>query len=147
MHDDPVALWQAALKDLSSQVSRANYDTWLDGTTGVRLEQDHLVVGTRSEFVTEWLQKRLRPAIIRSLTDLAGHPLDVTFEPLRSVEDQVAALNELAGTAQRSSQPRPRLLELAAICEWHTARAAEARVRMSFLLEQPEAKTSRPAGY
>ena len=111
MHDDPVALWQAALKDLSSQVSRANYDTWLDGTSGVRLEQDYLVVGTRSEFVTEWLQKRLRPAIIRSLTDLSGHPLDVTFEPLRSVEDQVAALNELAGTAQRSSQPRPRLRE------------------------------------
>ena len=108
MHDDPVALWQAALKDLSSQVSRANYDTWLDGTAGVRLEQDHLVVGTRSEFVTEWLQKRLRPAIIRSLTDLAGRPLDVTFEPLRSAEDQVAALNELAGATQRSSQPRPR---------------------------------------
>ena len=111
VHDDPVALWQAALKDLSSQVSRANYDTWLDGTTGIRIEADHLVVGTRSEFVTEWLQKRLRPAIIRSLTDLAGMPLDVAFEPLRSVEEQVAALNELAGTAQRSSQPRPRLRE------------------------------------
>ena len=111
VHDDPVALWQAALKDLSSQVSRANYDTWLDGTAGLRLEQDHLVVGTRSEFVTEWLQKRLRPAIIRSLTDLSERPLDVTFEPLRSVEDQVAALNELAGTATRSSQPRPRLRE------------------------------------
>ena len=111
MHDDPVALWQAALKDLSSQVSRANYDTWLDGTCGLRIEADHLVVGTRSEFVTEWLHKRLRPAIIRSLTDLAGSPLDVTFEPLRSAEEQVAALNELTGGVPRSSQPRPRLRE------------------------------------
>ena len=111
MHDDPVALWQAALKDLSSQVSRANYDTWLDGTAGLRIEADHLVVGTRSEFVTEWLQKRLRPAIIRSLTDLAEAPMDVAFEPLRSAEEQVAALNELTSGVQRSSQPRPRLRE------------------------------------
>ena len=41
----------------------------------------------------------------------------------------------------------PRLLELAAMCDWAAAANAEARVRMSFLLEQPEAKASRPAGY
>ena len=111
MQDDPVALWQAALKDLSSQVSRANFDTWLDGTVGLRVEADHLVVGTRSEFVTEWLQKRLRPAIIRSLTDLAGQPMDIAFEPLRSAEEQVAVFTEMGGATQRASQPRPRLRE------------------------------------
>jgi hypothetical protein len=44
----------------------------------------------------------------------------------------------------------PRLLELAAMCDWAASAApdgTEARVRMSFLLEQPEARTSRPAGY
>jgi hypothetical protein len=44
----------------------------------------------------------------------------------------------------------PRLLELAAMCDWAASTApegAEARVRMSFLLETPEARTSRPAGY
>jgi len=45
----------------------------------------------------------------------------------------------------------PRLLELAAMCDWHAARVTtpdvEARVRMTFLLETPEARTSRPAGY
>ncbi len=109
MEDDPIALWQAVLKDLSSQVSRANFDTWLDGTQGIRLDGEDLVVGTRSEFVTEWLQKRLRPSIIRSLTDLAGRPMDVAFEPLRGLDDQVAALNEPG--APRTSQPRPRLRE------------------------------------
>ena len=111
MDDDPVALWQAVLKDLSPQVSRANFDTWLDGTVGVRIDDGALVVGTRSEFVTEWLQKRLRPSIIRSLTDLVGRPFDVAFEALRAADDQVPALNELAGSAPRSSQPRPRLRE------------------------------------
>ena len=111
MEDDPVALWQSVLKDLSPQVSRANFDTWLDGTVGVRIDDGALVVGTRSEFVTEWLQKRLRPSIIRSLTDLVGRPFDVAFEALRAADDQVPALNELAGSAPRSSQPRPRLRE------------------------------------
>lgn len=42
----------------------------------------------------------------------------------------------------------PRLLELAAMCDWQAARAGdEARIRMTFLLETPEARTSRPAGY
>ncbi len=39
----------------------------------------------------------------------------------------------------------PRLLELAAMCDWAAER--DARVRMTFLLETPEARTSRPAGY
>ena len=42
----------------------------------------------------------------------------------------------------------PRLLELAAMCDWAAARAGDvARVRMTFLLETPEQRTSRPAGY
>ncbi|MGE3856565.1 MAG: hypothetical protein AB7G21_06385 [Dehalococcoidia bacterium] len=39
----------------------------------------------------------------------------------------------------------PRLLELAAMCDW--AAANDAQVRMSFLLDTPEARASRPAGY
>ena len=70
MDRDPAVLWQEALHNLSQHVSRANYDTWLEGTEGIRFEDSALVVGTRSEFVTEWLQKRLRPLIVRTLTDL-----------------------------------------------------------------------------
>ena len=108
---DPTALWQAALCDLASQVSRANYDTWLDGTEGVRLVEDTLVVGTKSEFVTEWLQKRLRPSIIRSLSEIAGHSIDVAFEPLRTGNDSGAALESLPAAPPQAASPRPRLRE------------------------------------
>ena len=79
LSSDPSALWQATLRDLSSQVSRANYDTWLDGTEGLRFEGNSLVVGTRSEFVTEWLQQRLKPSILRSLSEISGQSFDVFF--------------------------------------------------------------------
>jgi chromosomal replication initiator protein len=82
----------------------------LESTEGVRLDNDTLIVGTRSEFVTEWLQKRLLPLIVRTVTDLAGQPLEVRFEPLRPANDSGPALRSL-GAEERPAAPRPRLRE------------------------------------
>ena len=109
MDRDPAALWQEALHNLSQHVSRANYDTWLEGTEGIRLEDSALVVGTRSEFVTEWLQKRLRPLIVRTLTDLVDEPFDIRFEPLRAETEDTLALQSPPGTSDEPQVPRPRL--------------------------------------
>lgn len=113
METDPEVIWQNALRALSQQVSRANYDTWLEGTKGLRLEGSALVVGTRSEFVTEWLQKRLRPLIIRTLADLSDESLEIRFEPLQSAIDEPQALrgsgNDDARTTSSPSLTRPRL--------------------------------------
>ena len=108
MDTDPATLWQETLRHLSQHVSRANYDTWLAGTEGLRLDNDALIVGTRSEFVTEWLQKRLRPLIVRTLTDLGGQSLDVRFEPLRAADDETPAL-QTTEEAPAPSVRRPRL--------------------------------------
>ena len=108
MDTDPGTLWQETLRHLSQHVSRANYDTWLAGTEGLRLDNDALIVGTRSEFVTEWLQKRLRPLIVRTLTDLGGQSLDVRFEPLRAADDETPAL-QTTEEAPAPSVRRPRL--------------------------------------
>ena len=111
MQDDPTVLWEAALRYLRQHVSEANYETWLEGTEGVRLESDTLIVGTRSEFVTEWLQKRLRPLMLRTLADLAERPLEVEFEPLRTADDDAPVFQRAEAGAPRSasSYRRPRL--------------------------------------
>ena len=117
MQSDPAELWQAALKDLSQQVSRANFDTFLDGTEGLRLNDDLLSVGTRSEFVTEWLQQRFLPSILRTVTDLAGREIHVEFEPLRrSVEATTPAALQATDQSplapvQQQATSRPRLRE------------------------------------
>ncbi|MDA1062362.1 MAG: chromosomal replication initiator protein DnaA [Chloroflexi bacterium] len=112
MYDDPALLWEATLRHLRQHVSEANYETWLEGTEGVRLEGDTLVVGTRSEFVTAWLQKRLRPLILRTSTDLAERPIDVVFEPLRAPLDDAPVLQHQGPATTRpgmASYRRPRL--------------------------------------
>jgi chromosomal replication initiator protein len=109
---DPIELWQQTLRQLAQHVSRANYDTWLDSTEGLRFTDNTLVVGTRSEFVTEWIQKRLRPLIVRTLTELAGQPIDIRFEPLRALnEEPTPALQGFAAEPVGPVLPRPRLRE------------------------------------
>lgn len=109
---DPLELWQQTLRQLAQHVSRANYDSWLEGTEGLRFQDHILVVGTRSEFVTEWIQKRLRPLIVRTLTELVGRPMDIRFEPLRVAnEDTTPVLQGFAAEPASPVLPRPRLRE------------------------------------
>jgi len=112
-HGNAGELWQQTLRHLAQQVSRANYDTWLEGTEGLRFDDDALIIGTRSEFATEWIQKRLRPLIVRTLTDLAGQPIDIRFEPLRAlVEEPSPALHNFGENGPSTPNlGRPRLRE------------------------------------
>lgn len=109
MDRDPATLWQEALRTLGQHVSRANYDTWLEGTEGLSLSEGTLVVGTRSEFVTEWLQKRLRPLIVRTLADLADEPIDIQFAPLQAGDGDAMALRDTTPEPPSASAGRPRL--------------------------------------
>lgn len=63
-------LWREALKQLKGQVSRANYKTWLQGTTGEAFEGDVFVVGVPTIFCKEWLAQRLVPHIRNTLAGL-----------------------------------------------------------------------------
>ena len=113
MPDDPAQVWELARRSLRQHVSDANYDTWLAPTEGVRIDNGTLYVGTRSEFITEWLQQRLMPLIRRTLADLGDEPLDVAFEPLRAPDDEAPALQR-GGAPDRAgadSYRRPRLRE------------------------------------
>ena len=72
-------LWGEALSTLQEQVTRPIFETYLRGTAGVALDGDRLSVTASSDFVTEWLERKLRPAVLRTLAEVAGRPLDVRF--------------------------------------------------------------------
>jgi chromosomal replication initiator protein len=73
-------LWADALLALQGQVTRPIFETYLRETVGVRLTGDTLGVAAASDFATEWLERKLRPAVLRTLSDVAGRSLDVRFE-------------------------------------------------------------------
>jgi chromosomal replication initiator protein len=49
-------IWQAALSDLESTLSRANYETWLRNTRLVGFEDDCATIGAPNSFAVEQLR-------------------------------------------------------------------------------------------
>ncbi|MDE3095557.1 MAG: chromosomal replication initiator protein DnaA [Chloroflexota bacterium] len=90
--DTPATTWDATLGQLQLQVTRANFDTWLRDTVGLRHDHDGFVVGAPNDFAREWLSMRLQPMIARTLARVLGRKVDVTFEVLREAEAAPPAL-------------------------------------------------------
>jgi chromosomal replication initiator protein len=101
---DAASTWVATLGQLELNVTRANYDTWLRDTVGLRFEGDRFVVGAHNDFATEWLHARLRAPITRQLAQQLGRSVEVSFEVIRANADVPAA--ELL-TPQRADDDRP----------------------------------------
>jgi len=84
---DASNLWQDVLEDLAESISKPNYDTWLKDTIGISFQGSTLVIGTRSEFVNEWLERRLKPLILKLVAKRAEEPLDIEFKTI-SIEKE-----------------------------------------------------------
>ena len=80
----PRQLWEAALGDLQVQVARPSYDTFLQNTIGVALEDDCLVIDANSSFAAEYLEKRLRSVVQTAVERVAHSPLNVRFQVAQS---------------------------------------------------------------
>lgn len=103
------ATWTATLGQLELAVTRANFDTWLRDTVGLRHEPGRFVVGAPNDFATEWLTTRLRPLISRTLARVVGAAVDVAFEVLRAHGDEhtTPALLSVEEQPAASAIPQP----------------------------------------
>jgi len=73
-------IWEAAKGALQVQVNKANYETWLKDTIGVSHQGNQFVVGTPRAFAKEWLEKRLRSLIKKTLVNVIGQDIEVQFQ-------------------------------------------------------------------
>jgi len=84
------ALRQAALSELELQMTRATFDAWIRPTELLAWEpvesddsvngSTRVVLGTPNEYVKDWLENRLYTPVVRTLSGIAGHPVEVEFE-------------------------------------------------------------------
>jgi chromosomal replication initiator protein len=79
---DPTAcrVWDTALGQLQLQVTRPNYDTWLKDTVGLVADNGTFLIGTPSDFVSEWLSTKMSPVIARTVSGILGHEISVRFQ-------------------------------------------------------------------
>ena len=149
MKIDASKLWEEVLKELAESISRPNYDTWLRDTIGISFNGSTLIVGTRSEFVNEWLERRLKPLILKLLAEAADEPIGVDFKTIpqnQEKDDETLALNpiENIATAPKKNQPTYKKDEIAAKSTLHKSYIFESFVvgssnRLAFAAAQSTA--------
>ena len=80
--EDPTAhrVWDTALGQLQLQVTRPNFDTWLKDTVGLRTENGCFIIGTPSDFVSEWLSAKMGPVIAKTVSSILGRSVILRFQ-------------------------------------------------------------------
>jgi chromosomal replication initiator protein len=73
-------IWEAALGELQVQVSKQNYRTWLEKTVGLSHRDNQFVVGVPNAFVAEYLDKKQRSLIEKTLIGLTTGNITVAFQ-------------------------------------------------------------------
>ncbi len=82
---DPAAhrVWDTVLGQLQLQVTRPNYDTWLKDTVGLSTDNGSFIVGTPSDFVSEWLTVKMGPVIAKTVGHILGREVNLRFQVIR----------------------------------------------------------------
>lgn len=93
------------------EIPRPNFETWLKDTTGVRYQDDTLVVGTRSPFAAEMLRQRLSSTITRALERVARKPTDVSFEVIPVAPSGAAGVSPITTTRARPTAAPARVVD------------------------------------
>jgi chromosomal replication initiator protein len=75
----PETAWKATLGELELQMTKATFNTWLKGARLITSEDNEFVIGVRNDYAKDWLENRLRDTILRTLSAIIGHKVEVRF--------------------------------------------------------------------
>ncbi len=73
------AIWAETQAVLRPQMTRATYDSIIQGTILMGRENGNYLIGVHSEMSKEWLENRLRDIVRRALSSVIGVPVNVEF--------------------------------------------------------------------
>jgi chromosomal replication initiator protein len=75
----PAEIWAAAHGELELQMTRETFDTWLRDARLITHEDGTYIIGVRNIYAREWLEKRLKKVVTRTLGEVAGRSVEVRF--------------------------------------------------------------------
>jgi len=114
-NNDAERLWESARAHLQVQLSRSEYNTWVREAVLVAHEDGAFIIGVPNFFAKEWLRNRLHGRIKRSLEEVAGHSVDVTYivhTPPNSSDEGGDAGPLMEGNADVHVVPHPQAMPL-----------------------------------
>jgi chromosomal replication initiator protein len=72
-------VWETALGELQIQVSKHNYQTWLEKTIGLSYQNNQFIIGVPNNFAAEYLGKNLHSLIEKTLIGITHRDITVVF--------------------------------------------------------------------
>jgi chromosomal replication initiator protein len=97
-------IWETALGELQLQVSKQNYRTWLEKTVGLSYEDNTFTIGAPNTFTTEYLDKKLRSLVEKTLISLTAADIKLVFQVSNC---QQAPAGDASGYTKATSQAKP----------------------------------------
>jgi len=102
--ESPKIIWETALDSLRVQVSTSAYDTWLKSSRGVDFDGETFVIQVENSFIAEWLDKRMRSLLERTLAGMLNRTIMVSVRVISSVTENPEP-NEVFKKASLSKNP------------------------------------------
>ena len=79
--------WQSVLGQLQMEMPKASFDTWVQDTHPVKIENGILTVGVRNAYARDWLENRLASTVSRLLIGIMDSNVAVQFIVTQSEEE------------------------------------------------------------
>lgn len=105
-------IWQAALRELQLQMTKATFDTWVKNTRALSHEGGIFVIGVHDALARDWLENRLLITVERTLVGIIGHPVQVEFALLEESTPAEPQGQQSATTLSAPSTHRGKQLAL-----------------------------------
>ncbi|MFN7251967.1 MAG: chromosomal replication initiator protein DnaA [Anaerobacillus sp.] len=80
-------LWNKALAEMESKVSKPSFDTWLKATKAEMIKNDTITITAPNEFARDWLENRYIKFISETLQDITGAELKVKIVIPKNIEE------------------------------------------------------------
>lgn len=79
MNNDLFEVWQLALTEMSSDLSKPTFETWFKSTKLLSLKDQCLIIEVPNDFAREWLETRYKSLIIKKLKSITSLDYDINF--------------------------------------------------------------------
>lgn len=70
-------MWEKALSDIETKLSKPSFETWLKSTQAIALDDDTLFISAPNEFSRDWLESRYATLIVETLYEITGENMKI----------------------------------------------------------------------
>lgn len=98
-------VWQNALAEIEQQISAANYSTWFQGTSIIKNDDGHIIIGVKNSFYVKQLRNRYLTIITTALKNNNVDIKSIDFEVQTKVKTRVRSREVTPGSIT-STKPR-----------------------------------------